>query len=156
MCRKACARESAPKGGCSLSAELHRSFHQLRHAVDRLREALAQPEENPLVVDGTIQRFEFTIELFWKAIKRLLAYEGIETNTPRETVQQAYQAGWLEDETAWLEMLRARNQTSHAYNEALARRIRDQIRRDFPEMERALSALASRLPPPPSNDASSN
>jgi len=67
-------------------------------------------------------------------------------------------------------MLRARNQTSHAYKEALARRIRDQIRRDLPEirrdlpeirrdlpeMERALSALASRLPPPLSNEASSN
>ena len=144
-----------PKDGCSLSAELHRSVEQLRHAVDRLREALAQPEDNPLVVDGTIQRFEFTIELFWKAMKRLLTYEGIETNTPREAMQQAYQAGWLDDETAWLEMLRARNQTSHAYNEALARRIRDQIRRHFPEMERALSSLATRLPPPPPSDPTS-
>ena len=67
-------------------------------------------------------------------------------------MQHAYQAGWLDDETAWLEMLRARNQTSHAYNEALARRIRDQIRRDFPEMERALASLAARLPPRPPGD----
>jgi nucleotidyltransferase substrate binding protein (TIGR01987 family) len=132
-----------------LNAELHRRFEQLRHAVDRLREALAQPDDNPLAVDGTIQRFEFTIELFWEAMKRLLVHEGIETNTPREAVQRAYQAGWLDDETAWLEMLRARNETSHAYNEALARRIRDQVRRDFPAMERALSSLATRLPPLP-------
>lgn len=135
-----------------MSAELHSTFEQLRHAVNRLREALAQPETNPLVVDGTIQRFEFTIELFWKAMKRLLAYEGTETTTPRETLQRAYQVGWLEDEAAWLELLRARNQTSHAYDEALARRIRDQIRRHFPEMERTLASLAARLPPRPPND----
>ncbi len=130
-----------------MSAELHRTFEQLRHAVERLREALAQPEDNPLVVDGTIQRFEFTIELFWKAMKRLLAYEGVETNTPREALQQAYQVGWLADETAWLELLRARNQTSHAYDEVLARRIRDQVHRQFAEMERTFASLAARLPP---------
>lgn len=130
-----------------MSAELHRVFDQLGHAVDRLRDALAEPEANPLRVDGTIQRFEFTIELFWKAIKRLLAHEGIETNTPRETLQRAYQVGWLADETAWLDMLRARNQTSHAYDEDLARKICEDIRRDFPEMERALMELKQHVPP---------
>ena len=149
-------RGSGLKGGCFLSAELHRTFEQLRHALDRLREALAQPEDNPLVVDGTIQRFEFTIELFWKAMKRLLAYEGMETNTPRETLQRAYQVGWLKDETAWLEMLRARNETSHAYDEVLARRIRDQIRHHFPEMERTLASLAARLPARPPGDETSS
>jgi len=136
------------KGGCSLSAELHRGFDQLCHAVDRLREALQQPATNPLLVDGTIQRFEFTIELFWKVMKRLLAHEGIETTTPRETLQRAYQVGWLEDETAWLEMLRARNETSHAYDEGLARKICDDIRRNFPAMERALATLRSRISTP--------
>ena len=36
-------------------------------AIDRL--------VNPLALDGTIPRFEFTIELFWKAMKRRLAIE---------------------------------------------------------------------------------
>ena len=35
----------------------------LGRALDRLDEALAVPPEAPLVVDGTIQRFEFTFEL---------------------------------------------------------------------------------------------
>jgi nucleotidyltransferase substrate binding protein (TIGR01987 family) len=126
---------------------LHRLFDEFGHAVDRLREALAEPEANPLLVDGTIQRFEFTIELFWKATRRLLAHEGIETSTPRETLQRAYQVGWLSDETAWLDMLRARNQTSHAYNEALARKILDDIRRNFPVLDRTVTDLEQRLPP---------
>ncbi len=129
-----------------MSAELHRVFQQLADALERLREALAEPTANSLAIDGTIQRFEFTIELFWKALKRLLAYEGIETSTPRETLQQAYQVGWLTDETAWLDMLRDRNQTSHAYDKALAREIYERVRLNFPELERALATLRRRLP----------
>jgi nucleotidyltransferase substrate binding protein (TIGR01987 family) len=91
----------------------------LGEVITRLGEALAESPENSLIVDGTIQRFEFVIELFWKTLKRLLEWEGIQTQTPRETLQRAYQAGWLADETVWLKMLRDRNQTSHLYNEAL-------------------------------------
>jgi predicted nucleotidyltransferase len=76
----------------------------LGKALDRLEEALGQPLENPLAVDATIQRFEFTIELFWKALKRCLDFEGIDTSTPRGALQQAYQVGWLEDESKWLQI----------------------------------------------------
>lgn len=100
-----------------------RALAALRRALDRLREALAEPEGNPLAIDGTIQRFEFAIELSWKAMRRLLIREGITTTTPREALQEAFRIGWLTDEAAWLQMLQDRNQTSHAYNEAVARRI---------------------------------
>lgn len=67
------------------------SLLNLGKALERLREALQVPQESVLAVDGTIQRFEFAIELYWKTLKRLLAQEGIVTNTPRETLQRAYQ-----------------------------------------------------------------
>src|SRR2546426_12801535 len=65
------------------------SLRNLGAALERLREALQEPETNSLVVDGTIQRFEFVIELFWKTLKRLVAAEGIQTGTPREAIQRA-------------------------------------------------------------------
>ena len=77
-------------------------------------------------------------------MKRLLAREGLDARTPRETLQGAYQAGWIADETAWLDMLRARNETSHAYDEALARAICERVRRYLPEMARAFEALRRR------------
>lgn len=117
------------------------SLTNLGAALERLREALQEPEENKLAIDGTIQRFEFVIELYWKTLKRLLAWEGIQTQTPREALQQAYQAGWLADETAWLQMLRDRNQTSHLYNEAMAREIYNHIKQYFPELERTYQFL---------------
>lgn len=69
------------------------SLANLGKAVDRLREALQAPRSSPLVFEGTIQRFEFVIEIFWKALKRALEYEGILVKTPRESLKQAYAAG---------------------------------------------------------------
>lgn len=121
--------------------KLRQSLNNLEAALQRLKEALQEPEENSLVIDGTIQRFEFVIELYWKTLKRMLAFEGIQTGTPRDSLQQAYQAGWLADETTWLQMLKDRNQTSHIYNEALARQIYQRIKQYLPEMEQTFNFL---------------
>ncbi|WP_268811322.1 HI0074 family nucleotidyltransferase substrate-binding subunit [Virgibacillus dakarensis] len=66
------------------------SLVNLEKALDRLEDALRVDEMNSLYIDGTIQRFEFSLELYWKTLKRLLAEEGIETKTPREALKQAY------------------------------------------------------------------
>lgn len=115
--------------------KLKQSLNNLEAALQRLQEALQEPEENSLVIDGTIQRFEFAIELYWKTLKRFLAFEGIQTHTPRETLQQAYRANWLAEETIWLQMLKDRNQTSHIYSEVMARQIYGRIKKYFPEMQ---------------------
>jgi nucleotidyltransferase substrate binding protein (TIGR01987 family) len=68
------------------------SFEALGDALDRLEEALEiSLDKNGIVIDATIQRFEFTFELFWKTLKKFMYREGIEVKTPRETLQTAYQ-----------------------------------------------------------------
>lgn len=121
--------------------KLEQSIGNLGQALDRLEEALAVPEGQPLAIDGTIQRFEFSLELFWKTLKRLLAEEGVKTTTPRETLKEAWQAGWLTDEDMWLDLLKARNETSHNYDEGAARRIYQTIRGSFPEMRRVYEQI---------------
>jgi len=111
------------------------SLRNLEKAMDRLEEALSIDDMNSLYIDGTIQRFEFTLELFWKTLKRLLADEGIETKTPKETLKQAFAADWLENEHVWLQMLRDRNETSYVYDEEKARKIYENIIGYFPEMK---------------------
>lgn len=121
------------------------SLGNLGRALERLNEGLEVPEPPPLVVDGTIQRFEFVVELFWKTLKRALAAEGIETSTPREALQRAYQAGWLQDEASWLSALRDRNETSHVYDEAVARAIYLRVRTYWPEFQRCYAFLWERF-----------
>jgi nucleotidyltransferase substrate binding protein (TIGR01987 family) len=71
------------------------SLENLRKALQRLQEALQESSENSLIIDGTIQRFEFVFELYWKTFKRLLILEGIETSTPREALKKAYEVRWI-------------------------------------------------------------
>ena len=125
--------------------KISQSLRNLGAALERLREALQEPETNTLVVDATIQRFEFTIELYWKTLKRLLAEEGVKSLSPRETLQEAYRVRWIQNETAWLQMLRDRNETSHIYDEATARRIYANIKTYFPEMEHTYRLLTERF-----------
>ena len=114
----------------------------LGHALDRLGEALDVPLSNPLAVDGTIQRFEFTIELFWKSLKRLLLLEKIETSSPKDVMKKAYAMGWFKDVDRWLEMLDDRNAASHVYRESQAREIYDHVRVNYSELRRTYETLA--------------
>jgi len=117
------------------------AVEKLERALARLEEAFAEDPSAPLVLDGTIQRFEFVFELCWKAMRAVLADQGIETASPRGTIRAAYAAGLIDDEAAWLALLQARNETSHTYDEAQARQVYARIRHALP----ALIAVARRL-----------
>lgn len=56
-------------------------------------------------------------------MKVMLEDEGFPAATPKETLKQAYRAGWLEEESPWLEMHHDRNLSSHVYNEDIARGV---------------------------------
>jgi hypothetical protein len=43
--------------------ELSRDY---QNALRRLNEGAVLPVDNPIVIDGVIQRFEFSFELAWK------------------------------------------------------------------------------------------
>ena len=117
----------------------------LGKALTRLDESLSFDLSQPLVVDACIQRFEFCIELTWKTLKKCLAIEGIEANTPRESVQLAYSVHWINDETAWLSMLKDRNLTSHTYKEDLALEIYHRLPNHFEAMHSLYLLLNSRF-----------
>ncbi|MCB9493599.1 MAG: nucleotidyltransferase substrate binding protein [Epsilonproteobacteria bacterium] len=111
------------------------SVESLEQALKRLGEALAESvDDNPIAIDGTVQRFEFSIELFWKVLQKLLRDEQVVAKSPRQVMQEAYALGWLKDEALWLEMANARNQTSHTYDEDLAVEIYGKIKKFYPHL----------------------
>jgi nucleotidyltransferase substrate binding protein (TIGR01987 family) len=110
------------------SREYVESLEQFGKALLRLEEAIQRSaEDDDMIIDATIQRFEFTVELCWKALKKLLREEGVTATTPRHVLQEAYSFKWLENEDIWLRMLRDRNLTSHTYREEQAREIYERI-----------------------------
>jgi nucleotidyltransferase substrate binding protein (TIGR01987 family) len=125
---------------------LKQLFDDLARSLDRLGEALTVGAEAPLAIDGTVQRFEFTFELFWKVVRRLLALQGVDANSPKAVLQQAYRLGWLDDEQEWLDVLKDRNLTSHPYREALALEIYRRIPAHHAAMRAAFDGLREQLP----------
>jgi nucleotidyltransferase substrate binding protein (TIGR01987 family) len=124
---------------------LQQLFDDLGRSLSRLAEALTVGAREPLAIDGTIQRFEFTFELFWKAVRRLLALQGVEANSPKAVLQHAYRLGWLDDEQAWLDVLKDRNLTSHTYQEPLALEVYRRIPTHHAAMRAAFNRLREQL-----------
>lgn len=130
--------------------KVKQSLANLANALDRLNEAVQNADSvkpGDIVIDGTIQRFEFSYELFWKTLRQLLMYEGIaDITTPREVMKQAFKIGWLDNEDAWLQMREDRNTTSHVYDNDKAFQIFCRIRSiHAPEMTRVYKMLIERF-----------
>ena len=105
-------------------------FQQLDNALKKLEEVVVLPlGPQKFEIDLTIHRFEFTIELFWKALRKKLSDEyGINVAGPKPVLQKAYLAQLISNEEIWLSMLDDRNMTSHTYKEALALEIYKNIK----------------------------
>lgn len=109
-------------------------------AVQRLSEAVVEYQGggSTTVRDGVIQRFEFTFELAWKSLKEYLIDQGVsaELQFPKRVLREAYAAGIINQEAPWLDMLQARNTTSHVYDDKTAAAIAAQICGSFlPELQ---------------------
>lgn len=119
------------------------SFYTLGNVIERLNNILNHPEinENDYMRDATIQRFEFTIELFWKVLKKILFHEKLEASTPRDAISKAYQFQLIDHGEIWLSMLDDRNNTSNAYKEAEAKIIFEHIKTYLPVFKQTFFAL---------------
>ncbi|HEX3044340.1 MAG TPA: nucleotidyltransferase substrate binding protein [Bacillota bacterium] len=116
----------------SLKEKLMEKLTNYQKAIRRLKEALERDESDELVLDGVIQRFEFTYELSWKLLKAYLTYHGIaEVRSPREAFKEGFAAGVIDEGDLWIEMLDDRNVTSHTYNETEAKEIFNKIKHKY-------------------------
>lgn len=114
----------------------------LEKAVARLEEALAAPE-TAMNRDATIQRFEFTFELAWKAIQEVARAQGLSCQSPKECLRLAFQQEWITNEARWLAMLEDRNRTSHTYDETFAHALYSRLP-DYLEPLQRLTAFLQR------------
>ncbi|CAN1498387.1 HI0074, nucleotidyltransferase substrate binding protein, HI0074 family [Burkholderiaceae bacterium] len=105
-----------------------RAFQSLTEAVELSQQrALSSLEQQ-----GLIQSFEFTHELAWKMLKDYLEYQGL-TNLvgSRDASRFAFQNELIQDGEVWMQMIAARNQTSHTYNIKVAQAVVESILMQF-------------------------
>lgn len=77
---------------------------------------------------GAIQCFEYTHELAWNVLKDYLEFQG-HTGLigSRDTAREAFRRGLVQNGDVWMAMIKARNTTSHAYDQDTADQIYEQI-----------------------------
>ena len=126
-----------------MSDKLRNLLRLLNTALSRLDLALAQPV-NEFVRDSSIQRFEFTFELFWKSLKAYAEESGLEAFSPRDSIRIAFQLGVIQESPDWFRMLEDRNLTSHTYNEATADSIYSHLPTYTQLVRQALEELTRR------------
>jgi nucleotidyltransferase substrate binding protein (TIGR01987 family) len=108
------------------SGELGRE--NLTRALDGLAAAIALdttrfPEFVCDVIDsGRIQKFEYSVELFWKHLRGCLLAEGLDVpNSPRAAIKAALERGFVAEAEyqSALDLIADRNTCSHVYRQAL-------------------------------------
>jgi nucleotidyltransferase substrate binding protein (TIGR01987 family) len=72
---------------------------------------------------GAIQAFEYSFELSWKVMQKLLGVRGKIANSPKEAFRMAALEGFIKDPELWFDFLKKRNLTVHTYEEEEAREV---------------------------------
>jgi nucleotidyltransferase substrate binding protein (TIGR01987 family) len=135
-------------------ADFPEAHGRLAEALARLAAGLALPEAlaHPLMRDGLIQRFEFCAEQLWKTLRFALRARGLDpAGSPRALLEAAAAERWLDDEAAWLDLLRDRNRTSHAYRKAIADEVLGKLAAHLARMQALADALPAYLGGAPRN-----
>lgn len=112
-----------------------KKFENFCRALANLHEIETKsPPYDAITTAGMVALFEICFEQSWKAIKETLELHGFgekKIDSPRMIIKQAFTAGMIDDEELWLEMLAARNDVAHSYNEEVALEIIDAAQKKF-------------------------
>lgn len=111
----------------------HYRFANYRRAFLLLREALDKEELTQLEREGTIQRFEYTMELAWQVMKDYLEAQNVvfPQTTPRAVIRAAFEARLIGDGEAWMDALDDRNKMSHTYSFERFEEVLERVRRRY-------------------------
>ena len=115
-----------------------KKFDNFKAALANLKDVFSYNEPYGNVeIAGMVVLYEICFEQSWKAMKEILENYGYAegaTGSPRAILKTAYKAGMISDEGMWLDALVARNNVTHAYNQAIAMDIIHQTKEKYYDM----------------------
>jgi nucleotidyltransferase substrate binding protein (TIGR01987 family) len=138
--------QTSGQAGDGKAERLQQQWGYFNRALDRLKEALAEPE-SPFLRDSVVKRFEITFEMAWKTMYRFLLLKG-ERMAPKawDVLPVALESLLIADARLWDQMREYRNDTSHEYDENKAVEIAAFVRqKGLAELERFQQHMAGKL-----------
>lgn len=110
-------------------------FDNFKRALKTMTEAVdlaGQRDLSRLEQQGLIQGFEFTHELAWNVLKDYLEDQGfVQIVGSKNATRTAFKNELISDGEIWMDMIKARNLSSHTYNTETAEAIVDDILKRF-------------------------
>lgn len=138
--------QTSGQAGDGKAERLQQQWGYFNQALDRLKEALAEPESS-FLRDSVVKRFEITFEMAWKTMYRFLLLKG-ERMAPKawDVLPVALESLLITDARLWDQMREYRNDTSHEYDENKAVEIAAFVRqKGLAELERFQQHMAGKL-----------
>ncbi|OGS18307.1 MAG: hypothetical protein A2219_08750 [Elusimicrobia bacterium RIFOXYA2_FULL_50_26] len=130
---------------------LHRAVNSLERAVKTASSMIGKvvdSDQDEVVRAGVIQNFEFTYEMCWKFIRRWLEINGegalVDGATRKEIFRIAAERRLIDNPQDWFDYTKARNETAHTYNPAIAEEVYDKALLFLDVAKRLVVALEAR------------
>ena len=94
-----------------------------------------------------IQHFEITYELCWKTMKRYIEMDmgaAADIFNRKDLFRMAGERGLIDDFNAWMDFNRARNRTSHIYNEDIANEVYETAKQFINALKKFTAVMENR------------
>ena len=118
-----------------------KALKKLTEAIEYLQEDVKDEKNDSsemnevldeIIIEGLIQRFEYTYEMAWNVMKDYAAYQGNpDIAGSRDAIRYAFSANLITNGDKWMDMIKSRIKTSHTYNEATANEIYEKIINEY-------------------------
>jgi nucleotidyltransferase substrate binding protein (TIGR01987 family) len=120
----------------------------LQITADKIVQEDVSTDEIDLMKAGVIQNFEFSYELCWKSMKRWIEYnvgsEIVDGVTRKELFRRGLENKLISDIDIWMEFHRARNISSHIYDDKTAEEVYEIAAKFLDYAKKLLDSLESR------------
>ena len=113
-----------------MNPDSKRSRENYRRALKKLREFVSTPITEDRDKAGIIQAFEYSFEICWKTIQKIVVAHSKTVGSPKQAFQAAFELGWIKevDQDKWIKMVDDWNLAASTYLQALAGEVLGRIR----------------------------
>ncbi|EKD52375.1 MAG: hypothetical protein ACD_62C00043G0005 [uncultured bacterium] len=95
------------------NVKLLKSLNNLKSAVRFYEKDTKAPDEIRFI--ALSKAFEVCVEYAWKELKTRVEEEGLDAESPKETIRQSARIGLIASAEIWLDFISVRNEGVHDY-----------------------------------------
>jgi len=119
---------------------------QLTRSYKKLIEALQTPLSQPLAIDGTIRRFEFTYEIACETISTFYEECIGSGKSHNKCLREALKHGFLKDHEGWSSLIESKSHASFAFSEQLAKDVYETVKKNHYAFDNLITTCRSMTP----------